>query len=135
LLAQAMKASGKVGIGRYVMRNKQYTAAIRAEEGRMVMSSLAYADEVIDPLEIDELAALAEVKVSDNEVLMAESIVASLSADFEPERYHDEYCGQVMTLIEMKADGEEMTTPMVETESPKSSTSWPPWKRAWPLRR
>ena len=119
LLAQAMEASGKVGIGRYVMRNKQYTAAIRAEEGRMVMSSLAYADEVVDPLEIDELAALAEVEVSDKEVLMAESLVASLSADFEPERYHDEYREQVMTLIEMKADGEEITTPIVETESPK----------------
>ena len=37
------------------MRNKQYTAAIRAEEGRLVMSTLAYADEVIDPGDIDEL--------------------------------------------------------------------------------
>ena len=119
LLAQAMEASGKVGIGRYVMRNKQYTAAIRAEEGRMVMSSLAYADEVVDPLEIEELAALDEVEVSDKEVLMAESLVESLSADFEPEKYHDEYREQVMTLIEMKADGEEITTPMVETEAPK----------------
>jgi len=119
LLAQAMEASGKVGIGRYVMRNKQYTAAIRAEEGRMVMSSLAYADEVIDPLDIEELAALDEVEVSDKEVLMAESLVESLSADFEPEKYHDEYREQVMTLIEMKADGEEITSPMVETEAPK----------------
>jgi len=119
LLAQAMEASGKVGIGRYVMRNKQYTAAIRAEAGRMVMSSLAYADEVVDPLEIEELAALDEVEVSDKEVLMAESLVASLSADFEPEKYHDEYREQVMTLIDMKADGEEITTPMVETEAPK----------------
>ncbi len=119
LLAQAMEASGKVGIGRYVMRNKQYTAAIRAESGRMVMSSLAYADEVVDPLEIEELAALDEVEVSDKEVLMAESLVESLSADFEPEKYHDEYREQVMALIEMKADGQEITTPMVETEAPK----------------
>jgi DNA end-binding protein Ku len=119
LLAQAMEASGKVGIGRYVMRNKQYTAAIRAEEGRMVMSSLAYADEVVDPLEIEELAALAEVEVSDKEVLMAESLVDSLSADFEPEKYHDEYREQVMTLIEMKADGQEITAPVVESEAPK----------------
>ncbi len=119
LLAQAMEASGKVGIGRYVMRNKQYTAAIRAESGRMVMSSLAYADEVVDPLEIEELAALDEVEVSDKEVLMAESLVESLSADFEPEKYHDEYREQVMALIEMKADGQEITTPMVEAEAPK----------------
>ena len=119
LLAQAMEASGKVGIGRYVMRNKQYTAAIRAEDGRMVMSSLAYADEVVDPLDIEELAALDDVEVSDKEVLMAESLVESLSADFEPEKYHDEYREQVMTLIEMKADGEEITAPVVESEAPK----------------
>ena len=119
LLAQAVEASGKVGIGRYVMRNKQYTAAIRAEQGRMVMSSLAYADEVVDPLEIEELAALDEVEVSDREVQMAESLVESLSADFEPEKYHDEYREQVMTLIEMKADGQEITTPIVETAAPK----------------
>ncbi|MGB3736092.1 MAG: Ku protein [Ilumatobacter sp.] len=119
LLAQAMEASGKVGIGRYVMRNKQYTAAIRAEEGRLVMSSLAYADEVVDPAEIDAIAELADIEVSDKEVLMAESLVASLSADFEPWKYHDEYREQVMTLIEMKRDGQEMVAPTAETEAPK----------------
>jgi DNA end-binding protein Ku len=119
LLARAMEASGKVGIGRYVMRNKQYTAAIRAEEGRLVMSSLAYSDEVVDPATIDDLSALADVEVSDKEVLMAESLVASLSADFEPWKYHDEYREQVLTLIEMKADGQEVTVPTVETEAPK----------------
>lgn len=119
LLAQAMEASGKVGIGRYVMRNKQYTAAIRAEDGRLVMSSLAYADEVVDPNEIEAIAELSEIEVSDKEVLMAESLVESLSADFEPWKYHDEYREQVMTLIEMKRDGEEMVVPETVTEAPK----------------
>ncbi|MEM9039198.1 MAG: Ku protein [Actinomycetota bacterium] len=118
LLAQAMEASGKVGIGRFVMRNKQYTAAIRAEEGRLVMSSLAYADEVVDPAEIDELAGLDDVEVSDKEVAMAESLVASLSADFRPEKYHDEYREQVMALIQMKADGEEMVAPEAPRDQP-----------------
>ena len=119
LLARAMEASGKVGIGRFVMRNKQYTAAIRAEEGRLVMSSLAYADEVVDPDEIEELAALDDVEVSDKEVLMAESLVQSLSADFEPEKYRDEYREQVMALIQMRADGEDFVSPEVETDTPK----------------
>jgi len=119
LLAQAMEASGKVGIGRYVMRNKQYTAAIRAEAGRLVMSSLAYADEVVDPDEIEAIAELADIDVSDKEVMMAESLVESLSADFEPWKYRDEYREQVMTLIEMKRDGEEMVAPTSEAEAPK----------------
>ncbi len=119
LLARAMEASGKVAIGRFVMRNKQYTAAIRAEEGRLVMSSLAYADEVVDPSEISELQGLDGVDVSSKEIAMAESLVASLAADFEPEKYHDEYREQVMALIQMKADGEEFEMPEASTEKPK----------------
>jgi DNA end-binding protein Ku len=118
LLARAMEQSGKVAIGRFVMRNKQYTAAIRAEEGRLVMSSLAYADEVVDPADIEELQGLDDVEVHAREVLMAESLVASLSSDFEPHKYHDEYREQVMALIQMKADGEEWEVPEAAAEKP-----------------
>jgi DNA end-binding protein Ku len=119
LLAKAMEEAGKVAIGRFVMRNKQYTAAIRAEDGRLVMSSLAYADEVVDPSEITELQGLDDVEVSDKEITMAESLVDSLTADFEPAKYHDEYREQVMALIRMKADGEEFEMPEVAAEKPK----------------
>ncbi len=119
LLARAMEASGKVAIGRFVMRNKQYTAAIRAEEGRLVMSTLAYADEVIDPADIDELQGLEAIEVNDKEVAMAESLVASLAAEFAPEKYHDEYREEVMALIQMKADGEEFEVPELAAEKPK----------------
>jgi len=119
LLARAMEASGKVAIGRFVMRNKQYTAAIRAEEGRLVMSTLAYADEVIDPADIDELQGLDAIEVNDREVAMAEALVASLAADFEPEKYRDEYREEVMALIQMKADGEEFEAPEIAAEKPK----------------
>ena len=119
LLARAMEASGKVAIGRFVMRNKQYTAAIRAEDGRLVMSTLAYADEVIDPADIEELQGLEDVEVNDKEVAMAESLVASLTAAFEPEKYRDEYREEVMALIQMKADGEEFEMPEAAAEKPK----------------
>jgi len=119
LLARAMEASGKVAIGRFVMRNKQYTAAIRAEDGRLVMSTLAYADEVIDPSDIDELDGLESVEVTDREVAMAEALVASLEADFEPEKYRDEYREEVMALIQMKADGLEFEVPEAAAEKPK----------------
>jgi DNA end-binding protein Ku len=119
LLARAMEASGKVAIGRFVMRNKQYTAAIRAEEGRLVMSTLAYADEVLDPADIEELQGLDGIEVSDREVSMAEALVDSLAAAFEPEKYHDEYREQVMALIDRKAEGEEFEVPEVAAEKPK----------------
>jgi len=119
LLARAMEASGKVAIGRFVMRNKQHTAAIRAQDGRLVMSLLAYADEVVDQSEISELQGLDDVEVSAKEIKMAESLVESLAADFEPAKYHDEYREQVMALIRMKADGEEFEMPEVAAEKPK----------------
>jgi len=119
LLARAMQESGRVAIGRFVMRNKQYTAAIRAEDGRLVMSTLAYADEVVDPADIEELQGLDAVDVSDKEVAMAESLVDSLASDFEPEKYHDQYREEVMELIHAKAEGEEFEVPEVAAEKPK----------------
>jgi len=118
LLARAMAEANKVAIGRFVMRNKQYTAAIRADDGHLVMSTLAYADEVVDPATIDELGDLDAVDVAPREVAMAESLVASLSAAYEPEKYRDEYREQVRTLIEMKAEGQEFTVPEAPADKP-----------------
>jgi DNA end-binding protein Ku len=74
---------------------------------------------VIDPADIDELQGLDAVEVNDKEVAMAEALVASLAADFEPEKYHDEYREEVMALIQMKADGEEFEVPEIAAEKPK----------------
>jgi DNA end-binding protein Ku len=119
LLARAMEQSGKVAIGRFVMRNKQYTAALRAQDGRLVMSTLAYADEVVDPGTIDELDGLEDIEVSPREVKMAESLVDSLTDNFAPEKYHDDYREQVLDLIAKKAAGEEFELPEVAAEKPK----------------
>ncbi len=119
LLAKAMEEAGKVAIGKFVMRNKQYTAAIRAEEGRLIMSTLAYADEVVDPAAIDELQGLDQVEVSAREVAMAESLVDSLTAAFEPEKYRDEYREQVLDLIQIKAAGETFEMPEAVADQPK----------------
>jgi DNA end-binding protein Ku len=119
LLASAMEEAGKVAIGRFVMRNKQFTAAIRAEGGRLIMSTLAYADELVDPSTIEELQGLDDVEVSGKEVAMAESLVDSLTAAFEPEKYRDEYREQVVDLIQIKASGQEFEVPEAVAEKPK----------------
>jgi DNA end-binding protein Ku len=119
LLARAMEEAGKVGIGRFVMRNKQHTAAIRAVDGHLMMSTLTYADEVVKKDAIDELEGLDDVDVSDREVKMAEALVASLSDAFQPEKYHDDYREQVLDLIAKKAAGEEFEVPEPATEKPK----------------
>ena len=118
LLAKAMEAAGKVGVGRLVMRNKQYIAAIRAVDGRLVMSTMVYADELVNPTSIEEMKDLAGVEVSDKELAMAGQLVESLAGEFVSDRYKDSYREQVMGLIEKKAAGEELTLPERPSSSP-----------------
>ena len=75
-------------------------------------------DDVQHPGDRDRDAA-DEIDVSDREVRMAESLVESLSATFEPEKYRDEYREQVLDLIQIKASGEEFTMPEAVAEKPK----------------
>jgi DNA end-binding protein Ku len=119
LLARAMEEAGKVAIGRFVMRNKQYVAALRAQDGKLLMSTMVFADEVVKIESIDELEGLDEIDVSSKEVKMAEALVESLSASFEPDKYRDEYREQVLDLIERKAGGEEFEAPTAVAAPPK----------------
>jgi DNA end-binding protein Ku len=110
LLAEAMERSGRVAIARFVMRTKQYLAAIRAVEGVLVIATMYYADEVVSPEEIEGLEVLEEVEVADRELEMAEQLIDSLTTEFEPDRYEDDYRARVLELIEAKAQGEEIVT-------------------------
>ncbi len=122
LLALAMEESGKVAIGRFVMRQKQYVAAIRAVDGLLMLSTMVFAEEVVSPTVIEELSTLDSVEVTAKEVKMAEALVESLSAEFDHSKYHDDYRKSVLELIDQKASGEEFqalapskpTTPVVD---------------------
>jgi len=107
LLVQAMEEQGKVAIARFVMRTKQYLAALRPKDGALLLSTMVYADELIPRSELGELDAVAAVDVSDRELSMARQLIDSLSVDFDPSRHRDDYREKVLELIERKASGEE----------------------------
>jgi DNA end-binding protein Ku len=117
LLLEAMDAKKKVGIGRVVMRTKQYLAAVRPLDGVLALSTMRFADEVRDRGEVDTPSG-KKAKVSKREVDMAGQIIDSLSVDWKPERYEDTYREQVLELIEKKAKGEEI---VVETSAPEEA--------------
>lgn len=106
LLARAMEESNRVAIASFVMRTKQYLVAIRPNDGRLMMSTMVYADELVDGDEVPGLDDLDEVEATEAELAMAGQLIDSLTADFEPERYQDTYRNQVLELIEAKAAGE-----------------------------
>jgi DNA end-binding protein Ku len=116
VLAQAMEKAGKVGVGRLVMRNKQYVAAIRSVDGKLVMSTMVYPDEVVRAASIDEMESLDSVEVNDRELAMAEQLVESLAGEFDHTKYSDTYRHHVLELIEKKAAGE--TLESVERPAP-----------------
>ena len=106
LLARAMEETGKVGIARFVMRSKQYLAAIRPVDGKLMLSTMVYADEINNPAEIKEFEAVESAELNEREVNMAKQLVESLSGEFKPEQFHDTHREKVLELIERKAAGE-----------------------------
>jgi DNA end-binding protein Ku len=112
LLVDAMQDSGKVAVARVVLRSKEHLVAIRPRSGILAMETMLFADEVISPDALDELSSDGEVQTSDRELTMAKQLIESLTSDFEPEKYRDEYRERVLDLIERKAQGE---TVVIET--------------------
>jgi DNA end-binding protein Ku len=108
LLVDAMRESGKVGIGRVVLRSKQQLCALRPTGEALTLSTMLFGDEVLSPDRLDELDSVNEAEASERELTMAQQLIDSLSADFEPDKYHDEYRERVLNLIERKAAGEEI---------------------------
>jgi DNA end-binding protein Ku len=108
LLLEAMRETGKVAIARVVIRSKEQLVAIRPMGDALGMATMLFADEVLAPDRIDEVAEAAEVKTTKRELDIAEQLVGSLAGDFEPDRYRDTYREQVLAMIERKAQGEEI---------------------------
>ncbi|MBS1885001.1 MAG: Ku protein, partial [Actinobacteria bacterium] len=118
LLAKAMQASGKVAIAHFVLRNKENLAAIRSDGNVLTLTTMRFADEVVPVAELDILPEKVQ-QPAKKEQEMAEQLIESLSTDFEPSAYRDEYREQLLALIERKAEGKEITA--AEAETPKAT--------------
>ncbi len=118
LLLEAMRETEKVAIGTVVIRQKQAVVALRPSGDVLQMATLVYADEVVPPDRLDDLPD-DDVEIAERELAIAKQLVESLSADWDPERYKDEYREKVMQLIESKAAGEEVAVqPDTEEAAP-----------------
>jgi DNA end-binding protein Ku len=106
LLVDAMEEAGKVAVARVVIRSKENLVAIRPRNGALAMETMLFSDEVVSPEEFEELRADGDQETTDRELAMAQQLIDSLAADFEPEKYRDEYRERVLDLIERKAQGE-----------------------------
>jgi len=116
LLLGAMKQANKVAIARVVLRSKEQLVAIRPAGDVLMMETMLFHDEVVPAHDIDDLPESKELKATDRELKMAQQLIDSLSSEFDPASYHDEYREKVLELIERKASGEEIA---VQPEAPE----------------
>jgi DNA end-binding protein Ku len=110
LLLTALRETDKVAIARVVIRQKEYLTAIRASGEVLTMETMVFADEVVDPGQIEEIPD-DTVKTTEREVEMARALIESQATSFDPSRYGDEYRRRVMELIERKAEGKRVVAP------------------------
>jgi DNA end-binding protein Ku len=116
LLLGAMKQANKVAIARVVLRSKEQLVAIRPSGDVLMMETMLFHDEVVPSDDIEDLPDGKELKATDRELKMAQQLIDSLSSEFDPTSYRDEYREKVLELIEMKASGQEIA---VQPEAPE----------------
>lgn len=101
LLREAMEKAGKAAIASFVMRGREYLAAVRADRDILVLETLFFADEVRDPAQqIPDLPG--RVKLSRQELSMARQLIEAMSGPWKPADYRDTYTDRVNDLIEAK---------------------------------
>jgi DNA end-binding protein Ku len=116
LLLGAMKEANKVAIARVVLRSKEQLVAIRPAGDVLMMETMLFHDEVVPADDIEDLPEGKELKATDRELKMAQQLIDSLTSEFDPTSYRDEYREKVLELIEMKASGQEIA---VQPEAPE----------------
>jgi DNA end-binding protein Ku len=120
LLVEAMEKTGKVGIAKFTMRQKEYLAALRPTEGVICLETMHFADEVTRAKEVED--APRDLKVDTRELHMAEKLIEGLTTEFKPEQYHDEFRERIMEVIKKKAHGEEIVVkPQKEEKQTRAS--------------
>lgn len=107
LLRDVLAETGKVGIAKVTMRNREHLAAVKPDGELLSMELMHFANEIASP---EAIKVPPERKIGAREKEMAKTLVAQMTSKWEPERYHDDYAAAVMKLVEekVKAGGKEI---------------------------
>src|SRR5436190_9394422 len=105
LLHKALAGTGKIGIAKVVISNREYLASVKPDGLFLVLELMHFASEILSPEELKNGPVSA---ITEKELKMAQSLIESMSVSWEPEKYRDEYRTAVMELIEQKAQHKEV---------------------------
>lgn len=108
LLREALERTGKVAVTKVALRQRESLATLRSRDGLLVLETMLWPDEI----RAAEFPFLDEdVDVRAQELRMATSLVDSMTEDFDPGEYHDEYREALQQLVEAKIEGRDVTEP------------------------
>jgi len=113
LLCEALERSGRVGLVKIALRQRESLATLRVRDGVLVLEMMLWPDE-IRKAAFDFLDQEPELRPQELE--MASSLIDALTGDFEPERYTDAYREALKALIDAKVEGRELVMPPAEGE-------------------
>jgi len=115
LLHKALSGTGKIGIAKVVIANREYLAAVKPDGLFLVLELMHFASEVLTPEELNR----PKKELNDKELKMANALIESMSSDWQPEKYRDEYRDAVMEMIETKAKNKQL--PPAPAAAPRST--------------
>ena len=111
LLVETMEKSGYVAMAKIAMHQREYTVVVRSRNNGLTLHTIHYADEV---REVPEYGKDSNVELRPQEVQLAQQLIESLAAAFDPEKYKDDYRERLLQLIEAKTEGR-----LVQAATPK----------------
>lgn len=116
LLRDALEETGKVGLGTYVLRNKESIGLIKAHEDIIVLNKIRFDEEIRDTSELDVKAT----KSNPQELKMAIALINQLTGKFDIKQYKDTYSTELLKLIKAKAKGKKIETPTLRVVHSRS---------------
>src|ERR1700687_2864548 len=115
VLHKALSGTGKIGIAKVVISNREHLAAVKPDGLFLILELMHFASEILSPEELNR----PKTELNDKELKMANALIESMSSDWEPQKYRDEYRDAVMEMIESKAKNK--TLPAAPVATPRST--------------
>jgi len=117
LLREALKKSGKVGVGNYVMRSKEALCILKPLDQAIILNKIRFAEEIRD---INEINVPGKSAIKPAEMQMAQALISQLSGKFDIAKYRDNYTDALLKLIRAKAKGKKTEIPQMRVVHNKS---------------
>lgn len=117
-LARALHEAEREGIAHWVMRNQEYTGALRSDGSVLSLITLRHADELVDLGALPDAEARAH---SEKEAKMAEQLISAYEGEFDPKEFVNEHRDRVLQLIDMKAHGKRVRLKPVHEKKAEAS--------------